>query len=456
MTGEGWQRVAYVDDVTYEDYIALVKALESAQFLVDLHVPYLLVFPPGTELHQHALYRSGRLILQDKASCLPPLVLAPVVGDHVLDACAAPGMKTSQLAALMDNSGSLVAVERDRKRFTTLCTLLRRAGVTNVRPLCGDFLRLRPADYPRVTAILLDPSCSGTGMVGGVPSEEVPLERLRRLASLQERLLQHALSFPAVRRVVYSTCSVTEQENEQVVAATLAAHPNWRLADAAPATWRQRGRSSSLPPGHAERCLRASVNEDLCHGFFVSAFVRESSSDEERAAELVENGGKGEVGLAKRRKRKRRDEGRQHSTDDIGKLACDETTNVKPQSLSKGSVASGEVETASSRPRKRKRVKSAGRQLGEKECRSSVHVGGPADEISAVGMKTPGSRSLTPARFSDCETTAVVESVKTRPEMSPQSVIREMRSTKKGPKRRKGAAERRKGAQKRNHPRVEK
>ncbi|XP_027469357.1 28S rRNA (cytosine-C(5))-methyltransferase isoform X1 [Zalophus californianus] len=83
------------------------RALRGRCFLLDPLLPELLVFPAQTDLHDHPLYRAGHLILQDKASCLPAALLAPPPGAHVIDACAAPGNKTSHLAALLKNQGSL-------------------------------------------------------------------------------------------------------------------------------------------------------------------------------------------------------------------------------------------------------------------------------------------------------------------------------------------------------------
>ncbi|XP_021556000.1 28S rRNA (cytosine-C(5))-methyltransferase isoform X4 [Neomonachus schauinslandi] len=83
------------------------RALRGRCFLLDPLLPELLVFPAQTDLHDHPLYRAGHLILQDKASCLPAALLAPPPGAHVIDACAAPGNKTSHLAALLQNQGSL-------------------------------------------------------------------------------------------------------------------------------------------------------------------------------------------------------------------------------------------------------------------------------------------------------------------------------------------------------------
>lgn len=139
--------------------------LKKKDFVVDPHLPEVLVFPPKTDFHDHFLYKAGHIILQDKASCLPAHLLHPPPGSHVIDACAAPGNKTSHLAAIMKNTGRLFAFDLDGKRLSTMSTLLLRAGVTCQQLANQDFLKLDPADpqYKDVEYILLDPSCSGSG-----------------------------------------------------------------------------------------------------------------------------------------------------------------------------------------------------------------------------------------------------------------------------------------------------
>ncbi|MBN3309030.1 HIP1 protein, partial [Amia calva] len=141
-----------------------LRRLSGKNFLCDLHLPELLVFSPKTDLHTHFLYQAGHLILQDKASCLPAFLLKPPAGAHVLDACAAPGNKTSHLAALLGNKGKLFAFDLDAKRLSTMSTLLLRAGVTCHQLAHQDFLTVDPQDprYSQVEYILLDPSCSGS------------------------------------------------------------------------------------------------------------------------------------------------------------------------------------------------------------------------------------------------------------------------------------------------------
>ncbi|KAG8906321.1 hypothetical protein FRB99_007101 [Tulasnella sp. 403] len=140
---------------------------EGKTFALDAHVPNLLVFPSNTSFETDPAYADGRLILQDKASCFPALVLAPPPGSVVIDATSAPGNKTTHLSALMNGTGRIIAFERDRRRFDTLQTMVTKAGCKNVQTRHADFLRIEPSDpqFQDVTHILLDPSCSGSGIV---------------------------------------------------------------------------------------------------------------------------------------------------------------------------------------------------------------------------------------------------------------------------------------------------
>ncbi|XP_073685288.1 28S rRNA (cytosine-C(5))-methyltransferase [Garra rufa] len=245
--------------------------LSGKTFLCDLHLQDLLVFSAKMDFHDHFLYKAGHIILQDKASCLPAFLLKPQVGSHVIDACAAPGNKTSHLAAIMKNKGKLFAFDLDAKRLSTMSTLLLRAGVTCHQLANQDFLKVDPqsSEYKEVESILLDPSCSGSGMVclRDEVSESQDDGRLQALATFQLRCLNHALQFPQVQRVVYSTCSIHSQENEEVVSACLQQNPGFRLVHLLP-NWPERGHEPFT------QCLRASTAKTRTHGFFVAMLER--------------------------------------------------------------------------------------------------------------------------------------------------------------------------------------
>uniref|UniRef100_A0A7S0AG58 SAM-dependent MTase RsmB/NOP-type domain-containing protein n=1 Tax=Pyrodinium bahamense TaxID=73915 RepID=A0A7S0AG58_9DINO len=244
----------------------LPKSAGGQVYFRDIHLDDFLVFRPMGEscTSKIELLNQGTLVFQQKASALPALALAPPRGSTVIDACAAPGSKTSQLASLMQNDGIIYAFDRDRRRLDTLAQLMRQRGASCVEPRNSDFLHISPSDrlYANVTHILLDPSCSSSGMTKDPITD--PAE-VAELAANQRAIIWHAMRFPEVQRIAYSTCSVYEEENERVVESVLASPEGagFQLADCLP-FWARRGRS--LFPG-AERCVRTSL-EDQTIGFF--------------------------------------------------------------------------------------------------------------------------------------------------------------------------------------------
>ncbi|KAF8222089.1 S-adenosyl-L-methionine-dependent methyltransferase [Tricholoma matsutake] len=299
----------------------LASPFESEmEFSKDVHIPNLLAFPPKTAFHNDPAYLTGKIILQDKASCFPAVILDPPARDDavVIDATAAPGNKTSHLSALMRNRGKLYAFERDKRRFATLNTLLARAGCKNVETVNVDFLTINPSDakYQNVTHILLDPSCSGSGIVNRLDyllDTEPEIEghqddRLIKLAAFQLMMVKHAMQFPGVQKIVYSTCSIHATENEAVVRDSLssdeAARGRFSLApsDQVLPQWHRRGLADVLEsPSQTASLVRCSPGDDATNGFFVSCFVR----GQKRKSDLVHDHDH-EVVVPKKKRRNQR------------------------------------------------------------------------------------------------------------------------------------------------------
>ncbi|KAF9237623.1 S-adenosyl-L-methionine-dependent methyltransferase [Melanogaster broomeanus] len=263
-------------------------------FVQDEHILDLLLFNPHVQFNNDMCYKTGKIILQDKASCFPATVLAPPSDDHgvVIDATAAPGNKTSHLSALMGGKGQLYAFERDKRRFSTLQTMLAKATCKNVEAINIDFLKIDPLTpkYAKATHILLDPSCSGSGIINRLDhlletleneETEEQEERLKKLATFQLMMIRHAMKFPSAQKIVYSTCSIHAVENERVICEALkseeAQRGNFKLApreDVLP-KWHRRG----LPEGmdsskDASSLVRCSPDSDATNGFFVSCFIK--------------------------------------------------------------------------------------------------------------------------------------------------------------------------------------
>eukprot|EP00768_Dysnectes_brevis_P002099 gnl/Dysnectes_brevis/1654_a1881_3632.p1 GENE.gnl/Dysnectes_brevis/1654_a1881_3632~~gnl/Dysnectes_brevis/1654_a1881_3632.p1 ORF type:complete len:451 (+),score=76.56 gnl/Dysnectes_brevis/1654_a1881_3632:53-1405(+) len=168
-------------------------------------------------------YMRGMYFIQDAASLLPSIALAPRAGERVLDMAAAPGGKTTHLAALMKDRGLLVANEVSKPRLAGLQANLQRCGVT-----CALVVQYDGRKLPAVTGgfdrILLDAPCSGLGVISKDASVKVTrdLKDVQKHATLQRELATAAVemlsSDPGSPRLLcYSTCSVSVAENESIV-----------------------------------------------------------------------------------------------------------------------------------------------------------------------------------------------------------------------------------------------
>ncbi|CEP12295.1 hypothetical protein [Parasitella parasitica] len=278
-----------------------LRELKLKEFCIDRHLHDMLIFHQKTDFHAHPLYVSGNIILQDKASCFPAHVCQAPQGVHAIDACAAPGNKTSHLSALMKNTGKIWAFDLDSRRLELLKKLTNKAGCKNITPVHGSFLETNPEDaqFANVEYLLLDPSCSGSGIIsrldhlvddedekdnnGKDTNGQTQEERLKNLSDFQISIIQHAMKFPKAKRIVYSTCSIHPEENENVVQEILKNNPEFELAnrDSVLPTWERRGMPSEIGGNKdfADRLVRTIPAKDLTNGFFVSCFIRKSAID---------------------------------------------------------------------------------------------------------------------------------------------------------------------------------
>jgi 25S rRNA (cytosine2278-C5)-methyltransferase len=300
-------------------------SVAPSTFLVDPLIPSLLILPPLTSFHGDPLVEAGALALQDRSSCLTALALNPPSNAHVIDTCSAPGNKTLHIASIMRGKGTITAFERSENRFRTLRRRIELQGAGNFcTPIMKDFMTVNTdEDFPDATHILIDPSCSGSGLVltyslGETPSFEeaehmIAEESIATLAREQLALILHAMSIPSARVVAYSTCSVHRAENEDVVLAALAARKDWKLAQACP-QWPHRGLDLLEFEEIRAKVCRASCEKDGTNGFFVARFERTFSSGEDTLYEKKMKSSEG--GDDSHSKKKSRKEKRKCDSDD--------------------------------------------------------------------------------------------------------------------------------------------
>jgi len=227
-------------------------------------VPEGLVLEAPFDAHRSALFERGAIMPQSRASMLVARMLDPEPGARVLDLCAAPGGKTTHLAALMQDQGQIVAVERHQGRARALARTCRR-----MRAACVT-VQIADAAYPRQDGpydrVLVDPPCSGLGTLQSRPDLRwrVTPEAVHELAALQRRMLSAAAAVTARGgELVYSVCTISRAESEDVVDAFVRAHPEFEPVDLGAEFHRWRA------PGNRPY-LQLLPHRDRTDGFFIA------------------------------------------------------------------------------------------------------------------------------------------------------------------------------------------
>ncbi|MEO0077618.1 MAG: RsmB/NOP family class I SAM-dependent RNA methyltransferase [candidate division WOR-3 bacterium] len=231
----------------------------------------------GVGLGRTLVHFLGLIYVQEAASMVPPLVLEPQPGETVLDIAAAPGSKTTQLAAMMDNSGLLIANDISLERLRGLIGNIDRAGCLNVAVCRSDGARLGRELEGRCDRVLVDAPCSAEGTIrrSCEALERWSLRGIENFSRAQKNLI--LAGFRALKPggvMVYSTCTVAPEENEAVVAHLLEKRPEAIAEEISvpglkmrPALCEWNGRRF---PGGVAECRRILPQDNDTEAFFLA------------------------------------------------------------------------------------------------------------------------------------------------------------------------------------------
>ncbi len=221
-------------------------------------------------LHQLEAFQQGLFTVQDESSMLVALAAEPMAGQNVLDVCSAPGGKTTHMAQLMKNSGLICACDIHKHRLDLIKENCKRLGITNVKLFKQDGTQLTERWQEPFDVVLCDVPCSGLGVLGRRPDARWAKESedIEGLCAIQRQILQEAAKLVAPGgTLIYSTCTITPEENQQMVQQFMAQHPEFYLDETLPDCW------LNVEKG-GEGYVQFLPFEDETDGFFIARMMR--------------------------------------------------------------------------------------------------------------------------------------------------------------------------------------
>lgn len=218
------------------------KKMSKQQFIKEFpHVIPHPIVPNGFiydkneyEFGKHVYHEMGVYYLQEPSAMIVSYLLKPNPGEIVLDLCAAPGGKTTQASLLMDNEGVLISNDLSHQRCQVLLENVERMGLSNVLIVNNDFEKIYKNYFEYFDKIILDAPCSGSGMFRKDDKMLVDWSyaKVLKFADIQKHLIQ--IAFEMLKpggELIYSTCSLSKEEDEDVVKELLSNNPNASLLD---------------------------------------------------------------------------------------------------------------------------------------------------------------------------------------------------------------------------------
>ncbi|MBN1214813.1 MAG: RsmB/NOP family class I SAM-dependent RNA methyltransferase [Candidatus Lokiarchaeota archaeon] len=202
----------------------ILKDNEWISYAFDIHKEHSNL----GSLHE---YLQGYFYIQNKVSMLPPYILQPSSNDTVIDMCASPGGKSTHLAQIMKNKGKLLLIERNKKRIPALEFNIRRMGIYN-SVIINEDARNIPNSKLKGDKILLDAPCTGEGLIRDDPTRKKnrTVSDIKKMAKIQEELLLAGLKILKKEGLlIYSTCSISPEENEMVIDRVLKKQNNFEI-----------------------------------------------------------------------------------------------------------------------------------------------------------------------------------------------------------------------------------
>jgi len=251
---------------------ALKTQLEQEGLVVSesRYTPEGLQIHSAVNLHQLKAFQQGLFTVQDESSMLVALAAEPDKDMRILDVCSAPGGKSTHMAQLMKNTGSIYACDIHKHRLELIEENCKRLGITNIKTVEQDGTVLTRRWQEPFDVIVCDVPCSGLGVLGRRADARWSKESedIAGLCGIQKRILEEAAQLVVPGgTLIYSTCTITPEENQDMVEQFLARHPEYEADNTITDCWLNMDKETN---GYVQFLPFA----DDMDGFFIARMVR--------------------------------------------------------------------------------------------------------------------------------------------------------------------------------------
>lgn len=250
----------------------LVKSLEDegVETILSKKTDEGILLKNSGSIRDLTSFNKGEFLVQDESSMLVAHALSPKKNERILDVCAAPGGKTTHIAALMENQGELIACEVQKHRLGLIKENAKKLGIEIIAPKLLDARHLPAKWQASFDRVLVDAPCSGLGVLNRRADARLRKHRYQigELVKIQEKILDEAARVLKTGGIlVYSTCTITKEENEKQVEAFLKRHPDFSLDE---------DLAKALPNVSG---IKGGMKQFLPHldgvdGFFIARFIK--------------------------------------------------------------------------------------------------------------------------------------------------------------------------------------
>jgi 16S rRNA (cytosine967-C5)-methyltransferase len=252
----------------------LIEEFETEGFeVIEGGMEESIILKGYSKIESSKQFNKGYFIFQDESSMLVARALDPKPEDRIIDLCSAPGGKTAHIASLMQNKGEILAFDIYRHKLELIDENAKKLGINIIKTSLGDATIYNEALFELGDRVLVDAPCSGLGLIRKKPEIRwnVTEADILELKKLQNMILNNASKYLKKGGIlIYSTCTISEEENEEQIMEFLVGNPNFKLENI----------SEYLPDKYkaevsTEGFIKLFPNVHNCDGFFIARLRKE-------------------------------------------------------------------------------------------------------------------------------------------------------------------------------------